>query len=263
MNRIVSCLLTGVCALSHALLLAQQPRRVEGISTDKYTEFAPTISADGNTMIIESNRNSRGSKEHWELFESLRNLDGTWREPVPLKAINEKCLFLAGPSLSYDGNRIYFTAIINANAREDIYYSDRLNATQWTEPHPVGHPVNSEGYEGFPSISADGNSLYFMRVNFIEPIDAKTNEDCFEIYVSHKQADESWGEPQRLPDQVNLGCVRDPRIMADNHTLIFSAITPAGKGHYDLFQSKKNPDGTWTKAKALDFVNSEENDQSP
>jgi outer membrane protein OmpA-like peptidoglycan-associated protein len=264
MNRAVSCLLALSCVLSRAPLSAQQPQRVEGISTDKYTEFAPTISADGNTMIIESNRNSRGNKEHWELFESIRNPDGTWREPVPLKAINEKCVFLAGPSLSYDGNRIYFTAIINGvTTGEDIFYSDRLNATQWSEPHPVGHPVNSEGYEGFPSISSDGNSLYFMRINFIEPVDPKTNEDCFEIYVSHKQQDGTWGEPIRLPDQINLGCVRDPRIMADNHTLIFSAITPEGKGHYDLFQSKRKPDGTWTKAKSLDFINSEENDQSP
>jgi outer membrane protein OmpA-like peptidoglycan-associated protein len=264
MNRIVSYLLFTICALSHMLLSAQQPRRVEGISTDKYTEFAPTISADGNTMIIESNRNSRGNKEHWELFESIRNPDGSWREPIALKAINEKCVSLGGPSLSYDGNRIYFTALINnAATSEDIFYSDRLSATQWSEPHPVGHPVNSEGYEGFPSISADGNSLYFMRVNFIEPVDSKTNEDCFEIYVSHKQDDGKWGEPQRLPDQINLGCVRDPRIMADNRTLIFSAIMPGGKGNFDLFQSRKNQDGTWTKAKALDFINSEESDQSP
>jgi outer membrane protein OmpA-like peptidoglycan-associated protein len=265
MSRIVSCLLLAtVGLLSHVVVLAQQPRRVEGISTDKYTEFAPTISADGNTMIIQSNRNSRGNKEHWELFESIRNADGSWPEPVPLKAINDKCLSLGGPSLSYDGNRIYFTAIIkNTAANEDIFYSDRLSATQWSEPHAVGHPVNSEGYEGFPSISADGKSLYFMRVNYIEPVDAKTNEDCFEIYVSHKLTDGAWSEPQRLPDQINVGCVRDPRIMADNHTLIFSAITPDGKGNYDLFQSRKNPDGTWTKAKALDFINSGENDQAP
>ena len=58
------------------------------------------------------------------------------------------------------------TTTLPTPTSEDIFYSDRLNATQWSEPHSVGHPVNSEGYEGFPSISADGNSLYFMRVNF-------------------------------------------------------------------------------------------------
>ena len=263
------CLTTIFLVLfTRILLQAQQntgePRRVEGISTDKFMEFAPTISADGNTMIIESNRNSSRIKERWELFESTRNPDGTWREAVPLTAINEKCQFLAGPSLSYDGNRIFFTAFIEGvTTSEDIFYAERLTNTQWGEPKSIGPPINTEGYEGFPSISADGNSLYFIRVNLIEPINKKAKENCFEIYVSHKRPDGEWGEPEKLPDQINMGCVRDPRIMADNHTLIFSAITPNGKGKYDLFQSRINADGTWTDARPLDFINSDENDQSP
>jgi len=241
-----------------------EPRRVEGLSTDKFIEFAPTISADGNTMIIESNKNSTRIKERWELFESTRNPDGTWREIVPLTAINEKCDFLAGPSLSHDGNRIFFTAFIqDVTKSEDIFYAERLTSNQWGEPKDIGPPINTENYEGFPSISADGNSLYFIRVNLIAPMDKKTKENCFEIYVSHKQPGGEWGEPEKLPDQINLGCVRDPRIMADNHTLIFSAITPTGKGKYDLFQSRINADNTWTDARPLDFINSAENDQSP
>lgn len=241
-----------------------EPRRVEVISTDKFIEFAPTISADGNTMIIESNKNSTRIKERWELFESTRNPDGSWREVMPLTAINEKCDFLAGPSLSHDGNRIFFTAFIqDVTKSEDIFYAERLTNNQWGEPKDIGPPINTENYEGFPSISADGNSLYFIRVNLIAPMDKKTKENCFEIYVSHKQPGGEWGEPEKLPDQINLGCVRDPRIMADNHTLIFSAITPTGKGKYDLFQSRINADGTWTDARPLDFINSAENDQSP
>lgn len=240
-----------------------EPQRVEGVSTDRYHEFAPTISADGNTMIIESNRNSKRNTERWELFESKKNRYGIWSEAVPITAINDRCQFLAGPSLSYDGNRIYFTAFIKGKTTsEDIFYSERLNNTQWSEPISVGAPINTEGYEGFPSISADGNSLYFMRVNFI-PLDKKTNENCFEIYVSAKKSDGEWGEPEVLPSEINMGCVRDPRIMADNHTLIFSAITPNGKGKYDLFQTRKNADGTWAPARPLDFINSTENDQSP
>ena len=254
--------------ITQATLCAQQikeePHRVDGISTEKFVEFAPTISADGNTMIIQSNRNSQRNTERWELFESTRNPDGTWREAVPLSAINDKCGFLAGPSLSYDGNRIFFTAFINGvTTSEDIFYAERLNNTQWGEPKSVGPPINTEGYEGFPSISADGNSLYFTRVNFIDPVDRKTKENCFEIYVSQLQPDGRWGQPKKLPDQINLGCVRDPRIMADNHTLIFSAITNGGKGKYDLFQSRKTAEGKWTTARPLDFINSTENDQSP
>ncbi|MBK5277713.1 MAG: OmpA family protein [Bacteroidia bacterium] len=237
---------------------------VEGISTTQFTEFAPTISADGNTMIIESNKNETREAVRWELFESSKNADGTWAAPTPLTAINQKCNFVAGPSLSYDGNRIYFTAVIEGvNESEDIFYSDRLAGAQWSEPISVGAPINTDDYEGFSSISADGNSLYFIRINYDNPRDKKSKENCFEIFVSRKQADGKWGEPEKLPEQINMGCVRDPRIMADNHTLIFSAITPQGKGKYDLFQSRKDVDGNWVEARSLDFINSIENDQSP
>ncbi len=239
-------------------------KRVDGISTDLFTEFAPTISADGNTMIIESNQNETETAERWELFESRKNGDGTWGAPTPITAINEKCNFVAGPSLSYDGNRIFFTAVIEGiNESEDIFYSDRLNETLWSEPVSLGNPINTDDYEGFPSISADGNSLYFIRINYNNPIDKKSKEPCFEIHVSHKQTNGAWGEPQKLSEKINSGCVRDPRIMADNHTLIFSAITPSGKGKYDLLQSRKDPDGNWEMPRSLDFINSVENDESP
>ena len=134
----VRSLVSLLFTLTSLQLCAQQAnerKRVEGISTDIFTEFAPTISADGNTMILESNRNETKLAERWELFESRKNADGTWGDPTPLTAINEKCNFVAGPSLSYDGNRIFFTAVIEGvNESEDIFYSDRLTETSWSEP---------------------------------------------------------------------------------------------------------------------------------
>ncbi len=248
-------------------VLAQQagePKRVENISTKLFTEFAPTISADGNTMIIESNQNETKNAERWELFESRKNGDGTWGATTPITAINEKCNFVAGPSLSYDGNRVFFTAVIEGiNESEDIFYSERLTETLWSEPISVGLPINTDDYEGFPSISADGNSLYFIRVNYDNPIDKKSKEPCFEIHLSQKQTNGKWGEPEKLSQKINTGCVRDPRIMADNHTLIFSAITPNGMTKYDLFQSRRDAYGNWEEPRSLDFINSIENDESP
>jgi len=236
---------------------------VNGISSKHQTEFSPTVSADGRTMIFES---SVGKDNRWELFQSKMNESGNWAVPFPLTSINEKCHFLAGPCLSYDGNTLYYTAFIeNVTKSEDIFYSVRLGTNQmWSEPKSIGAPINTdEAYEGFPSISADGNSLYFIRVNADNPYDRKTKENCFVIYVSHKQPSGVWGEPEVLPSPINLGCERDPRIMADNYTLIFSSIRPGGKGKYDLYQSRKQTDGSWTEPLALDFINEEDNDQSP
>jgi outer membrane protein OmpA-like peptidoglycan-associated protein len=233
---------------------------VSAINKPNRVEFSPTISADGRTMIFET-----GSDDKWELFQSMLNDAGQWSEPIPLEAINKKCNFIGGPSLSYDGNTLYYTAFIeDETTSEDIYFSVRLNQTEWSEPKPIGMPINStDNYEGFPSISADGRSLYFIRINPENQFDKKAKEPCFTIYVSHVQADGSWGEPAMLPAPVNGGCERDPRIMADNHTLIFSSIRAGGKGKFDLYQSRLQPDGTWATPITLDYVNSVDNDQSP
>jgi outer membrane protein OmpA-like peptidoglycan-associated protein/Tol biopolymer transport system component len=251
-------------------LMAQAPtaaerKRISEISTSRYTEFAPTISADGKTLIFESNKNKTNPvDEHWELFESRLDEKGVWSEPHPITAINEKCNFLAGPSLSHDGNTIYFTAFIEGvTTSEDIFYSTRLDNKNWSAPISIGNTINTEEYEGFPSISANGNSLYFLRVNEANIYDKKNKENCFTIYVSHKSQDGLWKAPVALPASINSGCERDPKIMADNHTLIFSSIRPGNKGKFDMYQSRLQPDESWSDPQPLDFINSPDNDQSP
>ncbi|HET7179811.1 MAG TPA: carboxypeptidase-like regulatory domain-containing protein, partial [Chryseosolibacter sp.] len=248
--------------LTSALHGQQTPvkTRVDIVSTPKRVEFSPTISADGRTMIYES---QNGDK--WELYQSILRDGNKWSTPVALTAINDKCDFIGGPSLSYDGNTLYYTAFIKGVTKnEDIYYSTRLGDERWSEPKSIGRPVNTdEEYEGFPSVSADGQSLYFIRQNKDYEFDRKSKEACFKIWMSRKLADGTWGEPQVLPEPVNTGCERDPRIMADNHTLIFSSIREEGMGKYDLFQSRLSANGTWDEPVPLDFVNSGENDQSP
>lgn len=245
-------------SITHAQDLNRQV--VKGVSSDKHTEFAPTLSADGRTMIFQSDAGSG-----WELYESKLQDDGNWSEPFPLKEINDKCDFVAGPSLSYDGNILYFTAFIEGETEsEDIYFATRIDETTWGEPKSIGEPINTnDDYEGFPSVSSDGNSLYFIRLNHDYPYDRKNKENCFRIYVSHKETDGSWGQPVALPDHINNACERDPKIMADNHTLIFSSIREGGKGKFDLYQSRLQADGSWGEVIALDYINSPDSDQSP
>ncbi len=225
-------------------------------------EYAPSISADGRTMIFESNRGGK-----YELFESLLT-GGKWSVPVPIEAINnfgDSTDLIGGPSVSFDGNTLFFFASFRGGlGSEDIYYSER-KGNEWSTPLNLGEPINSTGYEGFPSISADGKTLYFVRQNYVGPADrdlAKLweNKACFSIYSSRKKGGK-WSAPELLPYPINQDCEKAPRIMADNRTLIFASNRLGGKGDFDLYQTRLNEVGDWETPVALEFVNTPLADQ--
>ena len=236
-----------------------------GLNTEEFIEYAPTISADGKTMIFQSNRLEGGG---YKLFESTLQADGSWSEPDELSRINNfgsSNDLIGGPTLSFDGNyMIFFASFDGGQGREDIYYSIR-GTDGWGEPVNAGKPINTAGYEAFPSLSADGKTLYFVKERPVEEIDNKVIRKAlnlaYAIYASKKNIDGSWGIPKMLPLPVNLYSSRAPRIMADNKTLIFSGIRSDGKLDYDLFQTQQNILGNWSYPRSLTYVNTSQSDQ--
>jgi len=224
------------------------------VNTLESSEFAPTISADGNTLIFESDKSGR-----WRLYMSTQIKPGVWSKPVDIEAINNKVGpndFLGGPCLSYDGNTLFFTSNMKGGVGGiDIWYSTRTGNT-WSAPKNLGKPVNSAGYDGFPSLSPDGKVLYFMRAG---EKSTPTGQRCCVLYKATRQG-AFFINPAPLPYPVNSGCEGYPRIMADGKTLIFSSYKPEGKGGYDLYESKLKS-GKWSKPVPLDFINTEKDDE--
>ena len=235
---------------------------VSGISQDGIVEYAPSISADGKTMIFEA---SDGPS--YKLYESRYN-NGKWSSPEPLTNINsfgDSTDLIAGPSISFDGNTLYFSGSIGMGSSQDIYVSHKT-IDGWSTPQNVGAPINTNDYEGFPSISADGSTLYFVGTNHEGPQDKdlrKLQQACYSIYRSVKTEDGSWGIPEKLPAPINQECEKAPKIMADGKTLIFSSNRLGGKGSYDMYQSKLNVLGEWSVPQPLNYVNTEKSDQLP
>src|SRR5436190_6289620 len=86
------------------------------INTLEFAEFAPTISADGKTMIFESNRGGKVENvagDFWRLYITYQIKPNIWSEPKDLEVINNfvvKQNYLGGPCLSYDGTTLFFTS---------------------------------------------------------------------------------------------------------------------------------------------------------
>jgi outer membrane protein OmpA-like peptidoglycan-associated protein len=230
------------------------------ISDPVITEYAGSIQADGKVMIVESN--VPGHVGRWRLYEHTMDANKNWGPAKLLDSIDanvDSTALVGGPSISFDGNTMYFFM------NNDIFYSERQKYG-WSKPIDIGAPINTRGYEGFPSVSADGKTLYYVGQNMNGPKTKelrKKNLFCFCILKSEKDEKGKWGKPEMLPPPINQECEKAPRIMADGKTLIFSSIRLGGKGGYDLYQSQLTDLGTWSLPVALNFVNTPEDDLSP
>ena len=225
------------------------------INTLDNSEFSPTVSADGNTMIFESDRGGR-----WSLYITYQLKPGVWTEPQELKVVSDFVAptdFLGGPCLGYDGKTFYFTS--NRKGGEggiDIWYSKK-NGNLWEVPKNMGKGVNTKGYDGFPSVSADGKHMYFMREGGGK--NSPTGQRCCKIFEAERRGS-FYINAKPMPYPINTGCEGYPRIMADNKTLIFSSYRNEGKGGYDLYESKLRA-GKWTAPIPLSFINTSKDDE--
>jgi outer membrane protein OmpA-like peptidoglycan-associated protein len=201
--------------------------------------YSPSITADETAIFYESDI---GEKYNYDIYVSYREANG-WSSPRSIKNINASS-WDAGPFLSYDQNYLLITSSRDGGeGKEDIWIS-RRSGNEWRKPVNMGKSINSDGYDGFASLSPDGKTLYFTRMDNSK----KEIWGCgFYICCSVKK-DGSWTEPQRMPYPINLGdCEFGPRIMADGRTLIFSSDRSGGFGGFDLYKSGLQQDGTWSE----------------
>ncbi|MBN2091802.1 PD40 domain-containing protein, partial [candidate division KSB1 bacterium] len=212
-------------------------------------EYAPTISADGQFMIFESDRDE---KYNWKLYITHKT-DSGWTHPVRLDSVNSN-QWDGAPFLTYDQNYLYLSSERAGGAGDiDIWISQRLGES-WTKPQNIGAPINTKGYDGFASLSSDGKVLYFKR-------DAPEKAKCsskyhFDLYYSVLK-DGKWQEPKKLRPPINSEyCEGSHIILPDSRTLIFSSDRPGGFGGHDLYKTEKKVDGSWSEPVNLgSFIN--------
>ena len=93
-----------------------------------------------------------------EIYRSVK-IGDLWTTPKALE-FNSSEYDEAHPSISYNGDRLYFSSNREGGfGGMDLYYSDFVNG-KWTEPVNLGEKINTPGNDVFPNIHKDG-TLYF------------------------------------------------------------------------------------------------------
>lgn len=105
----------------------------------------------------------------------------------------------------------------------------------WSEPENLGPSVNSENFEDFPSVTADGLTLVFQSTR--TSVNPESNERDFWISV-RKSVNEPFGAPTTLAAFAGIGVdCEDPSISSDGLTLLFSA--PASGHGRSIWQASR------------------------
>lgn len=236
----------------------------------KYTEIAPIITADENTMVLTSRRKGSTGNEIDELsglfYEDVyiahRNEEGEWGKAKPISENINSIHHDAAVGISPDGNTLFLYHADDKVGKKgesggDLYKS-LWNGIDWSRPEALSKNINSNYAETHASLTADGQSLYFTSSR-------KDNNALggYDIYVSHRQDDGSWGEAANLGPNINTPFDEEgPFVHPNGNILYFSSKGHEGIGGYDIFYSEWDEERhAWGKAKNIGYpINTADHD---
>lgn len=200
----------------------------QGINTEA-REYAPLRSADGKLLYF-----CRRINGQEDIYVS-RYENGQWVEAMPLDMLNHPRKNDAPLSISADGTYMLLF-------RDGMVMWTERKKTGWQDPKPLFDESYQSSWQGITTISADKRVLIFAaRRRDALGFAAKAHSD---IYLSHKQADGSWSEPQNLGPVINTPFTdRSPFLHPDMRTLYFSSEGHGGLGGLDVFKSTRIGEG--------------------
>lgn len=144
-----------------------------------------------------------------------------------------KGMEFGAPTLSADGNTIYFTAWNSSGEpkRYSIWSSLRTANGTWSDPKSLGTSVNDGSNSKQPFVTQDGKYLIYSS-------DRAGGQGGFDLWFVALRTDGTTGQPINLGANVNSSKDEEaPYYNTATNRLIFSSNGRVGLGGLDLFQS--------------------------
>jgi outer membrane protein OmpA-like peptidoglycan-associated protein len=199
------------------------------------------------------------------------------KNPQPFKPVNVGPGINTGeyeyfPALTADGNTFLFTRNIRegegveAPRQEDFYTSKKIN-NAWQTANPI-NSVNTLGNEGAPSLSADGEIMFFASCMEVTgdygSSDRKGYGSC-DIFYAQK-INGKWSKPRNAGSMINTrNWETQPSFSSDGKTLYFirGMVSREGIKNPDIYSSVIGEDGKFSEPVKLgDNINTLEGEES-
>lgn len=199
------------------------------------------------------------------------------KNPQPFKPVNvgegiNTSEYEYFPALSADGNTFLFTRNIRegegvtAPRQEDFYVSKKVNGV-WQTANPISS-VNTPGNEGAPSLSADGEIMFFASCMEMTgdygSSDRKGYGSC-DIFYAQK-INGKWTKPRNAGSTINTkNWETQPSFSSDGKTLYFvrGMVARDGIKNPDIYYSVIGDDGKFSEPVRLsDNINTPMGEES-
>jgi outer membrane protein OmpA-like peptidoglycan-associated protein/tetratricopeptide (TPR) repeat protein len=234
-------------------------------------DYLPAITADEQTLVYtrlipkDPNGSKTDMRNKSEDFYSCFKSNGIWSKAVnigpPINTIGNE----GAQCISVDGQTLVFTACKEYEGYPggrkgygscDLFIAKKMANGTWGVPENIGKPINTEYWDSQPSMSSDGQSIYFVS-------NRPGGKGGTDIWKCTKNELGKWTNIVNLGDSVNsVENEESPYIHPDNKTLYFSSEGWPGMGSKDLFYARIKKDGNFSTPKNLGYpINTSESER--
>ena len=143
------------------------------------------------------------------------------------------------PGLTADEQKLFFTRKLSQSwsgnsqiqyFQEDFFIAEKQDTT-WSLAKNVGAPVNTPENEGFVSVSADGQYIFFTACN------RNDGRGSCDLYFSKLDGDK-WKAAVNIREPVNTSAWESqPSLSFDGRNLYFASSRPGGFGGTDIWMT--------------------------
>lgn len=163
-------------------------------------------------------------------------VDGKWSEIKNLGLnINDPKQWDSQPSISADGNTLYFASARDSMSGIDIYKSVKDENGNWKKAVKLGAPINTNGNDKSPFIHSDSHTLYFSS-------DSLPGMGGFDIYRCHMDSTGRWEKPVNLGYPINTEADEVGFFVSTDGKTGYFASNKLNTGGFDIYSFELYPD---------------------
>ena len=135
-------------------------------------------------------------------------------------------------SISQDGNKMLFSSMRPGGLGGfDLYMIRKTGRNTWSEPENLGPEINTPLNEDYPTLSADGNTLFFCS-------NGHPGMGGYDLFFSTwDEESKIWTKPQNMGYPINSpGDEKNISFMDNATTAVMAALRPDSYGDLDIYQ---------------------------